>query len=362
MRIALVAHSNAPWTHHYARSFVAGGHTVCVVSYHPVAVAGVRTVFMGGAGVEPVPKHRYLSSVPALRTALRGYAPDVVLATYLTSNGLAAALAWRGPLVVSARGGDVLVQPGGIRLPVWLKAGLLRFVCRRAAVVHVVSDEIAEALHAVGVPPSRIVKFPVGVDMERFPPIEGARTVSKPPRIICTRTHDAVYHNDVIVEALARLRSGGRDLRLDFVGDGPLLEACRQRVDRLGLRSLVRFVPRVPNEEMPELLRAADIYVSASSSDGTSASLLEGLATGLLPVVSRIRANEPWVHDGENGFLFNVGDPEDLARVISLGLERDDVRERARIENPALVRAHANMTTNNARMIDLLASVAHARP
>jgi len=360
MRIALVAHSNAPWTHHYAQSFVAGGHHVCVVSYHPVAVAGVRTIFMGGAGREPIPKHRYLTSVPALRTALRGYAPDVVLATYLTSNGLAAALAWRGPLVVSARGGDVLEQAGGTRLPAWLKARLLRFVCRRAAVVHVVSDEIAEALLALGVLPSRIVGFPVGVDVEHFRPIESTRPSSESLRIICTRAHDAVYHNDVVVEAFARLRSAGRDVRLDFVGDGPLLEARRRQVDRLGLSSLVTFVPRVPNEGMPELLRAADIYVSASSSDGTSASLLEGLATGLPPVVSRIRANEPWVHDGENGFLFNVGDSEDLSRVMTLACDRDDVRERARTENPALVRAHANMTTNNARMIDLLASVARA--
>ena len=361
MRIALVSHSNAPWTRHYAQSFMAGGHDVCVISFHSAAVAGVSTVLLGRAGRDSVPKHRYVTGAPALRSALHAYSPDVVLATYLTSNGLAAALAWNGPLVVSGMGADVLDQPGGVRLPFRVRALLLRFVCRRAAMVHVVSDEIADGLRAMDVPSSKIVVFSVGVDVARFRPIDAIRRASAGLRIICTRTHDAVYRNDVVVDAFARLLAARRDVHLDLVGDGPLLEACRRQVERLGLQPVVTFVPRVANEDMPALLRRADIYVSASSSDGTSASLLEGLATGLLPVVTRIRANEPWIRDGENGFLFNVGDVDDLARVLALACDRDDVRERAREENPSYVRDHANRAANDARLLALLAAAARTR-
>jgi glycosyltransferase involved in cell wall biosynthesis len=99
--------------------------------------------------------------------------------------------------------------------------------------------------------------------------------------------------------------------------------------------------------------------MTASSSDGTSASLLEALAAGLVPVVSRIRANESWIRDGENGFLFEVVDPADLA--MTTACDRMDVRERARKDNPALVRARADSATTHARMVDLLATAAGSR-
>jgi glycosyltransferase involved in cell wall biosynthesis len=361
MRIAVVSHSNAPWTRHYARAFLAAGHETTVISYHPVPVDGVRTLFVGGGDPESAPKWRYVTSVRALRRILRGVAPDVVLATYVTSNGLAAALAWDGPLVVSARGGDALEQESGTRLPAWLRARLLRFVCRRAVAVHAVSAELVEALRGAGIPSETIVEFPIGVDADRFRAIERTRPVAGPLRMIGTRAHDVVYHNEVILDAFARLRAAGRDLRLDLVGDGPLLDDRRRQAERLGVADRVRFLPRIANDDMPALLREADIYVSASSSDGTSASLLEALATGLLPIVTRIRANEPWVSDGVNGFLFGVGDAADLARVVVAALGRDDVRDRARTENPALVRARANLAANNTRMLGLLEAAARGR-
>jgi glycosyltransferase involved in cell wall biosynthesis len=70
--------------------------------------------------------------------------------------------------------------------------------------------------------------------------------------------------------------------------------------------------------DLPGFLRAADVYVSASSSDGTSSSLLEAMASGLYPVVSDITANRPWVEHGKNGLLFAVGDAASLAEALRL--------------------------------------------
>lgn len=356
MRIAMVAHTNAPWTPLHAAHFARRGHEICVISYHPEVLPGVRTVLMDPGRIGATPKHLYITSVPALRRALRNFAPDVVVATYLISNGLAAALAWKGPLVVSAVGTDVLGESGGHYFPGWLRKVLLRRVCTRAAAVHAVSEELAEALVALGAPAERVTCFPFGVDVQKFYPAPATTASGGASTIICTRTHDVVYGNQVIVDAVARLRAEGRDLHLKFVAGGPLLGERRRQVEKLGMSATVEFIDRVPHERIPELLRAADIYVSASARDGTSSSLLEALATGLVAVVSRIRANQGWIRDGESGFLFDVGDAADLARALGEALDRPDVRARVRAESPRLVRARGDLASNTDRLVQIAAA------
>jgi len=60
-----------------------------------------------------------------------------------------------------------------------------------------------------------------------------------------------------------------------------------------------------------------DLYISPSHVDGSSVSLMEALASGLLCLVSDIPGNREWIKDGVNGWLFRDGDVDDLAEKIS---------------------------------------------
>lgn len=356
MRIALIAHADSPWTPRYARRFQAAGHEVTVYSFRAGGIPGVPTVSLGRPdGGGDLPRLGYLRAVPRLRRLLRSASPDVVFVTYLSSNGLVAALSWDGPIVVSARGGDVLDQEGNPRIPAFLRRFLVRLACRRAHRVHSVSAEITDALVAAGVDRARIETFPIGVDRLRFRPRAEPQEGATPTRLLCTRWHGPVYRNDLILDALAGMGAAGAALRLVFVGGGELLEDHRRRAAGLGLAERVTFLPRVSHERMPEILRESDVYVSASASDGTSSSLLEALAVGLVPVVTRIRANTDWVREGENGFLFAEGDADDLGAALGRAVAAGSaVRRRAWRENPALVRSRGDEEVNAARLIELL--------
>ena len=362
MRIALVAHADSPWAPRYARHFQRAGHQVTVYSFEASTIPGVSVVPLGRSRDPGRPSRLdYALAVPRLSRLLRDAAPDVVLATYLVSNGVAAALAWRGPLVVSARGGDVLDQAGNPPLPAFLRRFLIRFACGRACRVHSVSDEISEALLAAGVDAARIETFPIGVDLSRFTPRPEPRDDVAPTRVLCTRRHAPVYRNDLILEAMALLGERGRALRLTFVGGGPLLDQHRRRAAALGLEDRVIFVPPVEHERMPDRLHAAEIYVSASASDGTSSSLLEALAAGLVPVVTRIRANADWVRDGENGFLFADGAAAGLASALERAAASGEVARRAWRDNPALARARGDERGNSDRLLGILGDAAAGR-
>ena len=70
----------------------------------------------------------------------------------------------------------------------------------------------------------------------------------------------------------------------------------------LGVLNKIIFTGFVP--EIKEYYSAADIFILDSYYEGSSAVILEAMASGLIPVVSRINSNSEIIRDGFNGLLF----------------------------------------------------------
>jgi len=349
MRVALISHTSLYWTGLYARHFVSQGHDVRVISFSRDVLGSIEVDYVG-AGTPTRLKIAYLLRLPRVWSSLRSFAPDVVFAPYLSSNGLIAALCRPRSLVVSAHGSDVFGSPGGRPL----HKRMMRFVCRRAAIVHAVSQPLADALIRYGVPGEKIECFPIGIDTDWFQLPAERQSESRPPRVVCTRHHEPVYRNDTLVEALGRLRDDGLDVHATFLGGGYLLEERRAQIHALGLDRTVGLRGPVPAAEVRRVLQASDIYVSASSRDGASSSLLEAMACGLFPVVSAIAANRQWIDDGETGLLFDPGDAAGLAHALRRAIVDANLRAAARDRNRARVVRDGNLAVGMARMEKLL--------
>lgn len=334
----------------YAQYFLEQGHDVRVLSFSSEPLDGVAVDHIGSGTPTRRKALHYLAGVPYVRSRLRSFAPDVVFATYLSSNGLLAALCHSGPLLVSAHGSDVLETPGNAGA----HARLIRFVCRRAEVVHAVSQHLVDALVRLGVHTDPIHCFPIGVDTEWFAPDPRERPVGEPPRIVSTRHQESVYANETIVEALALLRSNGVDVRASLLGGGSLLEERRAQVRQLGLEDCTVLPGPQELVEIKRALQSSDVYVSASRSDGASSSLLEAMACGVFPVVSAIPANRAWVEHGVTGLLFEPGDARGLAAAIHRAVQDGNLRSAAQARNRALVQREGNLAHNLARMEILL--------
>jgi glycosyltransferase involved in cell wall biosynthesis len=349
MRIAMVAHTDASWTPRYGRYFIARGHDVRVFSFCPDELDGLDTVFVGRLPYRPLhDKKPFVLHAPRVRRLLRAFAPDVVFAPYLISNGLCAALTAPAPLVVSALGSDVLRPAGTMQLAGVVRQTLVRAITTRATLVHAVSEPLREALCDDGVPAGKIRVFPIGVDTAAFKPRDEGATgdEARPLHIVCTRRHAPVYRNHVIVEALGRLRDAGIDFTATFVGGGHLLDERRAQVAALGLAERVELTGFVPHARVAAELARADIYVSASRSDGTSSSLMEALASGVFPVVSDIAANRPWVQHETSALLFGVDDVDGLTEALGRALQDPALRAAALPINRARVVADADEATN----------------
>lgn len=98
-----------------------------------------------------------------------------------------------------------------------------------------------------------------------------------------------------------------------LVGEGPLMEECRQLVIELKLVDRVRFLGI--RMDVPALLKMADIVVLSTHFEGLSLASIEALASGRPLVAAEAPGLTPIVKDA--GLLFPIGDVEKLAEMIT---------------------------------------------
>jgi glycosyltransferase involved in cell wall biosynthesis len=271
-------------------------------------------------------------------------------------DGLLGALSGFRPHLVMPWGSDILLEPDRS----WAIRMAVRYVLRRADMItcdcQVVADKIVQLS---GYPRERIVVFPWGVDRRLFhpdvPPTPERRALGWDgnPVLIMNRTFRPLYNVSGFLEAMPRVLERRPDVRVFLLGAGPQEPMLRSLARRLGLEDVVRFVGPVPPEQMATWLRASDLYVSNSFSDGASLSLLEAMSCGLPVVVSDVPALLEWVTDGVNGLVVPRGDSAALARAMVRLVEDDAARGRMGRENRAIAVQRADWAANFRRLEEI---------
>lgn len=205
----------------------------------------------------------------------------------------------------------------------------IRRLCRAAIHRYVaMSQDLARWLrNSVGVAPQRIEQIYNGVDVERFCP-EGPLPMDLPwkgesPRPFVFGTVgrlDQVKNQEALLAAFARsLLALAADtsaaasrpaLRLVIVGGGPLETRLENRASELGIRNLVWFTG--PRDDIPELLRAMDVFVLPSLNEGISNTLLEAMSVARPVVAARVGGNPELVEHGSTGLLYDPQQPDGL--------------------------------------------------
>jgi glycosyltransferase involved in cell wall biosynthesis len=327
------------WLQHYLKR----GNEVHVASFSPAVLPGIQVHLLSRLAVG---KLGYAYAVPRLRALLSSLRPDIVHAHYVTSYGAVAALAGARPLIQTAWGSDVLLNPQRSAA-----LGLLtRFALSRSVALTVVAEHMIEPIRHLLPPSLPVLCIPFGVDTELFRPPARARPTGGRLKVISTRHLAPIYDQPTLLKAVKLCVDRGIDLELDIIGAGPTREALEEMVSALGLDGRVAFHGRVPHDTLPGMLAAADVFVSTSLSDGNNVSLNEAMACGCFPIVTDIPANSQWVTHAENGFLFPVGDERALADRIADAAASDALRDSAAARNIEVANTRASWRHFSAQM------------
>jgi glycosyltransferase involved in cell wall biosynthesis len=129
-----------------------------------------------------------------------------------------------------------------------------------------------------------------------------------------------VGHKDheTLINAMPLVARAFPDVRLLVAGEGALRPQLEAQIAALGLQQAVRLLGH--RTDVPRLIRAADVYVSSSWSEGLGTSVLEALACGT-PVAATVAGGVPeMVKPGVTGHLVPNRDPEALAEAIIASL------------------------------------------
>jgi len=276
------------------------------------------------------------------------------------------------PYAVVVHGAEVTV-PG--RAPG--TRALLGSVLRQAELVVAAGGyPAAEARRAAGRDLPTVV-VPPGVDVTRFTPLDAggraearrrfgipvdARVVLGVSRLVPRKGFD------VVIEAAGRLARSRPGLEVVIAGAGRDLA----RLQRLASRTPapVRFLGRVPDDDLPALYGSADVFAmlcrnrwGGLEQEGFGIVYLEAAASGVPQVAGRSGGAHEAVDDGRTGVV--VQDPRDVAAVAdALGglLDDDDGRRAAGLASRQRAEEGFTYDLLARRLEDALARVEEALP
>ncbi len=126
-----------------------------------------------------------------------------------------------------------------------------------------------------------------------------------------------VKAQDLLLQALARLKSQGIPFACRIVGEGPLRQHLENQVQTLGLQGRVEFLGALQEKEVRQQYDWAQVVVLSSRSEGTPMIIIEAMAKGRAVVAPRITAIPEMVAEGRTGLLFTSGSASDLARQLA---------------------------------------------
>lgn len=142
----------------------------------------------------------------------------------------------------------------------------------------------------------------------------------------------------VLLKSAEIMHERGVPHQLRFIGDGPAAHEVEELAKKL---PSVQHVPPANRAQMHEHLRWADAMLLSSRYEGLSLSMLEAMAAGVVPIVTRVRSGAAEAVDhGVNGLLLDAeGDHDEVARSFADAVEQLSKDGLARMRSAAHARA-----------------------
>jgi colanic acid/amylovoran biosynthesis glycosyltransferase len=293
----------------------------------------------------------------ALVKQARAFGPDLVHAHFgmdgLQAHQLSTKLGI--PLLVTLHGYDASILP-----TYWRSGGMGEHLrsypdqLRDMAMDPKVSfTAVSHALKAIAVeqyalPAEKIKVLHLGIDPDRFPP-SVIPMVKRPLKVLFVGRMVEKKAPEVLVKALAEVRTQGVAAEATFIGDGPLLDKVK------ALAALLKVPARFLGVQGADVVRheledsrlfcLPSVRASSGDSEGLPMVLLEAQASGVPVVTSAVGGRDEGMLPGETGLSFPEGDEQALARAMLTLLPDTTTLQAMANRGPSYIRSHHNART-----------------
>ena len=139
---------------------------------------------------------------------------------------------------------------------------------------------------------------------------------------------------EFLIKAHKELIKEDPNIKLIIVGDGPDKEKYEELTSKLELEKNIIFTGKAAWEEMPYYYHIADVFVTASKTETQGLTVIEAMASNLIPVCMKDEAFESMITDELNGLLFRTQEEyiKDIMRLHDNPNELEVFNKQARIQ------------------------------
>jgi glycosyltransferase involved in cell wall biosynthesis len=158
--------------------------------------------------------------------------------------------------------------------------------------------------------------------------IERRRSAGDPLAVVCLSRLAAEKGVEVLVDAAQILGRRPVPFRMTLAGGGRQEAHIVDRINALGLANVVQVLGGYEPSDLPALLRAADVVVSTSHTEGLPLAILEAFAYGVPVVATDVGGVSELVTDEVNGLLVPPGEPHATADALARLADDESLRLR----------------------------------
>ena len=201
---------------------------------------------------------------------------------------------------------------------------------RRTEAIVATSDRAAIEVKEFGVPTERVHRISNPLDTDRFSPaspeqrVEARSQIGVGPEFLAVTVGrvSSEKNHCMLVDAWTEFGPAEGEAMLHILGDGPMMDELRAKVDASPARSTIRLLGKI--EDPLPWYRAADVFVLSSDVEGLSNSLMEALGAGLPMLSTRVSGAEDIAAAAEVGIMVEPGDAAAVARgLVTLSGDAD---------------------------------------
>ena len=191
---------------------------------------------------------------------------------------------------------------------------LARFSLKNADKIRVISTFTKEKAQIIA-PHKPYFVFPTFTDIDDF---VQERDTELGNFVLFVGNLQRVKGIDILLDAFAEISPDLPDFKLILIGQGPEKENLKSQASNLKIQDKVKFKGELSLTETRKVMKNCWCLVLPSVSEGLGRVLVEAMALGKPVIGSRVGGIPDLIKDGQNGFLFEVGNVNQLVEKLRI--------------------------------------------